>query len=915
MKTLKTIANIFPVIVLLLQGCSLSGEGADPGITDAPIAYVKRVIPTDNNGDPIQPDIREPLLFNPGGDAFIKDRASVAAMEKNITTSITNGMGDVKDISVSYDGEKILFTLRLDDPDQNDNVFFTWNIYEYNITTNQLRRIITSNIIAEEGDDVSPFYLPDGRIVFSSDRQTQSKSILLDEGVTGLSKPQFSSADEDRRSKALVLHVMNDDGSDIHQITFNQSHDLDPFVLDDGRILFSRWDNSGNNNAMHFYTVSPDGSNLEPYYGMHDESHVDDDNNTVQLIQPYQISNGNIVAMSQPFTDTFGGGNIVSIDAKNYIDITQPTIINQGVLTGPAQTNATVTDIINSNTISPEGRYNSAYPLQDGTNRLFVSKGICQLEITITIAGVDTNETHPCIEPWLSDPTAEELPPNYGIWIYDQINNTEKPIILAETGMIVTDAVAMQSRSLPTIIYDKTPSELDSTLAAENVGILNIRSVYDFGNNSFTGCFFGSCTPVTGLTSVQQLGNPGLTNSDDRPARFLRLIKAVGQPLRNDDRLVNPPDLAGTAFGRNRNLGMREILGYAPIEPDGSIKVKVPANTAFSIEVLDKFARRIGPRHDNWLQVIPGDTLNCTGCHTHASNALPLPHARNDAINPSINAGAAIDGYLFPNTQIPGTSSPYFGDTGDTMAEIRTRQDPTAMTPSVDVIFEDAWSDPGSTTVDTSFSYTYTGTNGLSTTNPTSISCNSAWTSTCRSVINYTQHINPLWSVDRGDNTCTNCHSDKDIAANNQVPIAQLNLSSDISDEEVDHLESYRELLFDDEGQILDAMGNLVDILITVPVLDENGNPVLDINGNVVTEDIPDPSAAVSASMSVNGARASFFMEKLTETELDATRALTPPSVNHSNFMTEAELRLISEWLDLGAQYYNNPFDPTAPMN
>jgi hypothetical protein len=35
--------------------------------------------------------------------------------------------------------------------------------------------------------------------------------------------------------------------------------------------------------------------------------------------------------------------------------------------------------------------------------------------------------------------------------------------------------------------------------------------------------------------------------------------------------------------------------------------------------------------------------------------------------------------------------------------------------------------------------------------------------------------------------------------------------------------------------------------------------------------------------------------------------------VNHSGFMTPAELRLLSEWADIGAQYYNNPF--AAPLN
>jgi hypothetical protein len=33
----------------------------------------------------------------------------------------------------------------------------------------------------------------------------------------------------------------------------------------------------------------------------------------------------------------------------------------------------------------------------------------------------------------------------------------------------------------------------------------------------------------------------------------------------------------------------------------------------------------------------------------------------------------------------------------------------------------------------------------------------------------------------------------------------------------------------------------------------------------------------------------------------------------HDGYLTPAELRLLSEWLDVGAQYYNNPF--AAPPN
>ena len=34
----------------------------------------------------------------------------------------------------------------------------------------------------------------------------------------------------------------------------------------------------------------------------------------------------------------------------------------------------------------------------------------------------------------------------------------------------------------------------------------------------------------------------------------------------------------------------------------------------------------------------------------------------------------------------------------------------------------------------------------------------------------------------------------------------------------------------------------------------------------------------------------------------------------HEGYLTADELRLLSEWLDIGAQYYNDPFRPT-PQN
>lgn len=852
-------------IPLLLSACGggTGTEGPDPGITDYPIAYVKRPHPVDNQGDPAQEDIRDPLLFSSGGDLYLRDRSATSANEQNITASITGGTGDVRDIDVSFDGKKIIFSVRLEDPDPNDDFIPPWNIYEYNLETGQSRPLMSA-INASKGDDISPRYLPDGRIAFTSTRQKETKAILLQEN---LGKPQFSALDEDENTKAFGLHIMDENGNNIEQLSFNQSHDLDPVVLNNGEILFSRWDNMNRvANAVNLYKIGPDGTNLQIVYGAH--SHASSTAIPVQFVRPREMMDGRVMAILKPFAGTFGGGDIVIIDVPNNID--------------NAQQSATINNITTDLLPSPGGRYHDAYPLWDGTSRMLVSKSICQLE------DINTGERQPCIEPYLSDSNYQEAAPLYSIWIYNRSENTEKPIVLAGPGQVITDVVAAQPRPRPATL---PVAILDPSWETEGVGVLHIRSVYDLDGN-YNGL---------GATAadIATLANSN-TSAADRPARFLRLIKSVGLPDPNDPDLTDPPDLANAAFGPQRRLGMREILGYAPIEPDGSVMVKVPANVPFSIEILDNTGRRLGGRHDNWLQVKAGETLECNGCHTHNTTGTPLPHGRSDLAPTPLNQGAGVgtpESLPLPLPSNLNTDPLLYAISGETMAMVRYNRcvvdlvgcslAASQMEPSIDLIYEDYWTNPGVTVPNPAISYRYLDLTHLDplTEAPASDSCQTSWQKNCRSVIQYLEHIHLLWSLDRGADTCTNCHTTNGGA---QEPDGQLELTDGPSDQEADHETAYRELLFPDNAKIFNTMTMMLE---------------------------EDPTTTINPSMSAAGARASYFMEKMTETELDAARTLPAPTVNHAGMLTDAELRLIAEWLDIGAQYYNNPFDPLAPQN
>lgn len=338
------------------------------------------------------------------------------------------------------------------------------------------------------------------------------------------------------------------------------------------------------------------------------------------------------------------------------------------------------------------------------------------------------------------------------------------------------------------------------------------------------------------------------------------------------------------------------------------MKVAVPAKVPFGVSIVDAQGKRISARHENWLQLTPGETKTCNGCHDGSNNsAITLqPHGRADAEAASINTGAPSTGVPFPNT-----NPVLFADLGETMAETFTRINGIPdLTP--DILFEDVWADPAVQTPADNIQYRYAD---LQTTLPITQSCAQTWTSICRAVINFPDHIQPLFELDRStldaegmvvtDNTCVACHTRFDPENQLQVPIAQLELTGNPSPVNADLLTSYRELMFNDvELELVD--GALLPRLVLVfdnngnPIyeLDEEGEPILDAEGNPiqVTQQVD-----VGSTMRVNGARSSARFFAPFETG------------SHQGWLSPAELKMISEWLDVGGQNYNNPFD--APTN
>ncbi len=865
------------LLVAGLAGCSRNGDTASTVTVqgDVPIAYVMRASalganPT--NGAPTAP----------GGDLMIREKSSPSAPQHNISARFTQGVGDASDPEVSFDGKKIVFAMRC--PTSNTATVDgapactgRWNIWEYDMTAGgftggSFRRITAS----AEHDDVDPAYLPAGRgFVFSSNRQTQSRTQAL--GQT------YYALDEYERERVFNLHTMTDTGINIQQISFNQSHDRNPVVRPNGDIMFSRWEHVGDRNRFAIFRVKPDGTDMFVLYGAQSPGNSFLHPRDMDPNGPYR---GQVSSSLMSLSGTREGGALMLIDAARYSEHNTPA--NSTVPAQGGQRQITERELAAERGLSLFGRVTTPYPLWDGSNRVLVAYRPCEVArdgVVVACATLTPEEVtrlsnrERLMADAAADPLQDNVPPPYAIYMFNPVDQTWLNVAAPPAGFMYTDPVALQPRAEPNAT---DPTSVDAGLAAQGMALIEVRSVYDtdglqrMGETMLAaadrpaGCASGIAlkAPIdamdtrTMVADLARMKDPADPAYHCAPARFVRATRAVAP--------------------RSNTMGMREaigetefepqqILGYAPIEPDGSFKLLVPADTPLALAVLDGQGRGI-QTHLNWIQVRPGERRTCDGCHSPRRGA-------------ALNAGTVVNG--MPAALRPALAGAH--QSGETMASLRTRLDPAALRLISDMVYSDPWADttrPG-ITARAPISVRYSGN--------ASAADDLATPAPVNGIINYADHIAPLWTRARGTagaNTCTSCHSDT----------VKLDLRATIAG--TGRLLSYEELLVGDP---------VIDAATGQPVTRiEDGVPVI-VRG-----------AALVETMSGNAgglARKSRLTEIMFgETLLAGTAARTthpnPPAgaPNHATMLNAAEKRLITEWMDLGGQYFNDPSSSASPV-
>ena len=101
-------------------------------------------------------------------------------------------------------------------------------------------------------DDFDPCPLPDGGIAFMSTRRGSKLRC-------GGGSPELT----------YTLHRMDADGRNIRTLSFHETNEWHPSVLNDGRIVYTRWDYVDRNAACFhgLWTCNPDGSNPAVLFG------------------------------------------------------------------------------------------------------------------------------------------------------------------------------------------------------------------------------------------------------------------------------------------------------------------------------------------------------------------------------------------------------------------------------------------------------------------------------------------------------------------------------------------------------------------------------------------------------------------------------------------------------------------------
>ena len=189
--------------------------------------------------------------FRPGGGLYIY------STDTGETKCIFDaGEGMITTVDLSYDGKEVVFALRrgghvasnpvahIEDISYYKDEKSNYQVFKIGIDGKGLKQLTTGKF-----NNLDPCWLPDGGIGFISDRKPAYAYCYV---VT-----------------SPVLYRMESDGSKQLRLSANYLMDFTPSVLNDGRIIYTRWEYVDRPACpiQSLWAIKPDGTGLSAFYG------------------------------------------------------------------------------------------------------------------------------------------------------------------------------------------------------------------------------------------------------------------------------------------------------------------------------------------------------------------------------------------------------------------------------------------------------------------------------------------------------------------------------------------------------------------------------------------------------------------------------------------------------------------------
>ena len=345
--------------------------------------------------------------YVPGGSLNILTPPRPDGKLTNMTAAFPSA--DFNGVDVSFDAKQAVFSMKKDGNDK-------YHLYTVQLEPTNGKYELHQKTAGDQ-NDITPRYLPGGRIVFVTDQMYTEMGTRADEY-------------EHSRSVTQLATISVDGGdADRHLFSQNLSHTVAPFMRYDGKIGYSRWEHVGNVNDVKIMTANPDGTQMLAVAGQHGKP-------SNSLVNVTEIAPNVMLGIGTTRNRTIHAGAIVRIDSRNQND---PVCLTASAddKTGHAcldEENARyeilTPEVPTGNGPSPVGRYREPTVLPDG-------------RILVSWADGPVND--------LSEQS--RTPPNFGIYVYDPATQKNQ-LVYDDRDMWDLNALPVAPRKEPPIIGD-----------------------------------------------------------------------------------------------------------------------------------------------------------------------------------------------------------------------------------------------------------------------------------------------------------------------------------------------------------------------------------------------------------------------------------------------------------------------------